>query len=122
MVTSRPLSPPIIPSHASPAPTEIAYEISHIKQLPEEQMVGLIAAGVKVRDFVHKPTPNALKAPEVFDHVPNLIALDRHLRKPLENYSLLSVKSLFWHQDRLGRARGPQGEDAPARRRRARVL
>ena len=60
-------------------------------------MDDLLAAGIKVRDFAHEPTPNALKAPEVVDPVPNLrvIALDWHLRDPHKNYGLLSGKSLF---------------------------
>jgi hypothetical protein len=83
------------PEPASPAPTEIAYDLSHMEQFPEDQMDSLLAAGIKVRDFALEPTPNALKAPEVFDPVPHLIALDWHLRNPHNNYGLLSGKSLF---------------------------
>jgi hypothetical protein len=83
------------PEPASPAPTEIAYDTSHIEQSIEEQMDSLLAASNKVRDFAFEPTPKALKSPEIFDPMPNLIALDWHLRNPHENYGLLSGKSLF---------------------------
>ena len=58
-------------------------------------MDSLLAAGIKVRDFALEPMPNALKAPEVFDPVPHLIALDWHLRNPHNKYGVLSGKSLF---------------------------
>ena len=58
-------------------------------------MDSLLAAGIKVRDLAYEPTPNALKALEVFDHVLNLIDLDWHLCNLHENYGLLSGKSLF---------------------------
>ncbi|KAI0268043.1 hypothetical protein BGY98DRAFT_1020782 [Russula aff. rugulosa BPL654] len=68
------------PVPASPAPTEIAYDISHdIEQSPEERIETLRAAGIKVRDFAYEPMPNSNKAPEVFD----------------PNYGLLSPKALF---------------------------
>ena len=66
-----------------------------MERSPEDQMDNLLAVGIKVRDFALEPTPNALKAPEVFDPVPHLIALDWHLRNPHNNYGLLSGKSLF---------------------------
>jgi hypothetical protein len=64
------------PESASPAVTEITYDISHIEQLPEERVETLRAAGIKVRDFAYEPMPNSSKAPEIFDPVPCLIAAD----------------------------------------------
>ena len=58
-------------------------------------MNSLLGASNKVRDFAFEPTPKALKSPEIFDPMPNLIALDWHLRNPHENYGLLREKSLF---------------------------
>jgi hypothetical protein len=83
------------PEPASPAATEIAYDISHVEPLPEDHMEALRAAGIKVRDFAYEPTPNSSKAPEVFDPVPSLIAADWHMRNPEKNYGLLSPKGLF---------------------------
>ena len=84
------------PEPASPAPTEIAYDIIHdIEQSPEERIETLRAAGIKVRDFAYEPMPNSNKAPEVFDPVPCLIAADWHMRNPDKNYGLLSPKALF---------------------------
>ena len=83
------------PEPASPAPTEIAYDIGHIEQSPEERTETLRAAGIKVRDFAYEPKPNSSKAPEVFDPVPYLIAADWHMRNPEKNHGLLSPKALF---------------------------
>jgi hypothetical protein len=80
------------PEPASPAPTEIAYDI---EQSPEERIETLRAAGIKVRDFAYEPMPNSSKAPEVFDPVPYLIAADWHMRNPDKNHGLLSSKALF---------------------------
>ena len=65
-------------------------------------MVGLLSAGIKVRDLAHEPTLKALKAPEVFDLVRNLIALDLHLRNLHENAQ--RQEPLLARQDGLGRA------------------
>ena len=83
------------PEPASPATTEIACDISHIEQPPEERLETLRAAGVKVRDFAHEPTPNSIKSPGLFDPVPCLIAADWHMRNPDKNHGLLSPKALF---------------------------
>ena len=83
------------PEPPSPAATEIAYDIIHIEQSPEEYTDTLRAAGIKVRDFAHEPTPNSSKAPEIFDPVPCLIAADWHMRNPDKNHGLLSPKALF---------------------------
>ena len=83
------------PEPASPAPTEIACDISHIEQPHEERLETLRAAGIKVRDFAHEPTPNFIKAPELFDPVLCLIAADWHMRNPDKNHGLLSPKALF---------------------------
>jgi hypothetical protein len=83
------------PESASPAVTEITYDISHIEQLPEERVETLRAAGIKVRDFAYEPMPNSSKAPEIFDPVPCLIAADWHMRNPDKNRGLLSPKALF---------------------------
>ena len=48
-----------------------------------------------MRDFAHEPTPNSIKAPELFDPVPCLIAADWHMRNPEKNHGLLSPKALF---------------------------
>jgi hypothetical protein len=75
---------------------KMAYDISHIEQLPEEHMETLRAAGIKVRDFAYEPMPNSSKAPEVFNPVPCLIAADWHMRNPDKNHGLLpSPKALF---------------------------
>ncbi|KAN0118950.1 hypothetical protein V8E52_004722 [Russula decolorans] len=71
------------PESASPAVTEITYDISHIEQLPEERVETLRAAGIKVRDFAYEPMPNSSKAPEIFDPV------------PYKNRGLLRPKALF---------------------------
>jgi hypothetical protein len=83
------------PEPASPAATEIAYDISRVEQSPEEHIETLRAAGIKVRDFAYEPTPNSSKAPEIFDLVPCLIAADWHMRNPDKNHGLLSPKALF---------------------------
>ena len=83
------------PEPASPAATEIAYDIIYIDQSPEERVESLRAAGVKARDFAYEPTPNSIKAPEVFDPVPCLIAADWHMRNPHKNHGLLGPKALF---------------------------
>jgi hypothetical protein len=83
------------PEPASPAATEIAYDISYVEPSPEDHMETLRAAGIKVRDFAYEPMPNSSKAPEVFDPVPSLIAADWHMRNPEKNYGLLSPKGLF---------------------------
>ncbi|KAF8488813.1 hypothetical protein F5888DRAFT_1910668 [Russula emetica] len=83
------------PEPASPAPTEIAYDVSYIEQSPEERIDTLQAAGIKVCDFAYEPMPNSSKAPEVFDPVPCLIAADWHMRNPDKNHGLLSPKALF---------------------------
>ena len=82
------------PEPASSAPTETAYDIRHIEQ-SGECMESLLAAGIKVRDFGYEPTPNASKAPEVFNPVPCPIAADCHMRNPYKNFGLLIPKSLF---------------------------
>ena len=87
---------PYRPEPASPAATEIAYDISHdIEYSPEERIETLRAAGIKVRDFAYEPMPSSSKAPEVFDPVPCLIAADWHMRNPDKNHGLLSPKALF---------------------------
>jgi hypothetical protein len=83
------------PEPASAAPTDIAYDVSHIEQSSEERMASFLAAGIKVRDFAYEPTPNVSKALEVFDPVPCLIAADWHMRNPHKNFGLLSPKGLF---------------------------
>jgi hypothetical protein len=83
------------PEPASPAATEIAYDIGYIEQSQEERIETLRAAGIKVRDFAHEPMPNSSKAPEVFDPVPCLIAADWHMRNPDKNHGLLSPKALI---------------------------
>jgi len=83
------------PEPASPATTEIAYDIIPVEQSAEEHVEGLQAAGIKVRDFVYEPMPKSSKAPEGFDPVPCLIAADWHMRNPEKNYGLLSPKGLF---------------------------
>jgi len=83
------------PEPASPAPTEIANDISHIEQSHEERMETLREAGIKVRDFAYEPMPNSDRAPEVFDPMPSLIIADWHMRNPDKNRGLLSSKSLF---------------------------
>jgi len=83
------------PEPASPATTEIAYDIIPVEQSDEERTESLRAAGIKVRDFAYEPMPNSSKAPEVFDPVPCLIAADWHMRNPEKNYGLLSPKGLF---------------------------
>ena len=64
-------------------------------------MESLLAAGIKVRNFGYEPTPNASKAPEVFDPVPCPIAADCHMRNPYKNFGLLIPKSLF-HLIKMG--------------------
>jgi len=83
------------PEPASPAATEIAYDIGPVEQSSEERMETLRAAGIKVRDFAYEPIPKSSKAPEVFDPVPCLIAADWHMRNPDKNHGLLSPKALF---------------------------
>lgn len=83
------------PEPASPAVTEIAYDIGHVEQQHEERLETLRAAGIKVRDFAYEPMPNSNKAPEVFDPVPSLIAADWHMRNPENNRRLLNPKGLF---------------------------
>ena len=84
------------PEPASPAATEIACDVSHVEQPPDEHMETLRAAGIKVRDFAFEPMPNSIKkAPEIFDPVPPLIAADWHMRNPRKNKGLLSPKALF---------------------------
>jgi len=83
------------PDPASPAATEIAYDVSYIEQSSEERIDTIRAAGIKVRDFAYEPMPNSSKAPEVFDPVPCLIAADWHMRNPAKNQGLLSPKALF---------------------------
>ena len=73
---------------ASPAPTEVAYDISHIEQFSEVRTESLFAAGVKVCDFAYEPTPNAGKALKVFDPVPCFIAADWHMGNPYKNFGL----------------------------------
>ncbi|KAI0268040.1 hypothetical protein BGY98DRAFT_938313 [Russula aff. rugulosa BPL654] len=61
-------TPSHCPEPASPAATEITYDISHdVEQLPEERIETLRAAGTKVRDFAYEPIPNSNKAQEGFD-------------------------------------------------------
>ena len=87
---THPTEPP------SPVPTEIATDLPVAELTPEEHLENLQAAGIKVRDYAyHEPLPNALKAPEVFDPVPPLIAADWHMRNPSKNYGLLTPKALF---------------------------
>ena len=52
---------------ASPAAINIAYDISHIEQSPEERMESLRAAGIQVHDFEYEPMPNSSKGLEMFD-------------------------------------------------------
>jgi hypothetical protein len=47
------------PEPASLAPTGMACDIGHIEQSPRERLQTLHAAGVKVRNFTHEPTPNS---------------------------------------------------------------
>jgi hypothetical protein len=89
-----PISSPF-PEPASPAATEIACDLSHPEPSPEERIETLRAAGIKVRDFAYEPTPISIKAPEVFDPVPCLIAADWHMRNRKTNRGLLSPKALF---------------------------
>jgi hypothetical protein len=93
--TSTSASTSHCPEAASPAATEIVYEIIHVEQLPEERAETLRAEGINVRDFAYEPMPNSSKAPEVFDPVPCLIAADWHMRNPDKNRGLLSPKALF---------------------------
>jgi hypothetical protein len=84
------------PEPVSPVPTEIATDLPVVEPTTEECRESLLAAGIKVRDFVYESTmPNASKAPEVFDPVPSLIAADWHMRNPQKNYGLLTPKALF---------------------------
>ena len=92
---SSPFSTSRCPEPASPAVTEIAYDIGHVEQRHEERLETLRAAGIKVRDFAYEPMPNSSKAPEVFDPVPSLIAADWHMRNPEKNRRLLNPKGLF---------------------------
>ena len=82
------------PKPCPPAPTEIACDISHIEQPPEEPLETLRAADIKVQDFMHESTPNSSKATELFNPVPCLIAADWHMRNPDKNHCLLSPKAL----------------------------
>jgi hypothetical protein len=81
----------------SPAPTEIAPDIPDYitEPTPEERIQALKAAGIKVRDFAYEPQPTSIKAPEVFDPLPSLIATDWHMRNPEKNHGVLSGKALF---------------------------
>jgi hypothetical protein len=90
------------PEPASPAATEIAYELSHVEQLPEERIETLRAAGIKVRDFAYESMPNSSKAPETFDPVPCLIAACWHMRNPDKNHGLLSPNALFRRLIKMG--------------------
>ena len=94
--TDRPTSSHPPPEPVSPVPTEIATDLPTIELTAEEHKASLLAAGIKVRDFAHESVvPNALKAPEVFDPVPSLIAADWHMRNPHKNFGLLTSKALF---------------------------
>ena len=57
------------PDPASPAATEIAFDVIDIEQLPEERLETLRAAGIKVRDFAYEPMPNSSL---LHDHHPSL--------------------------------------------------
>ena len=53
-------------------------------------------------DFVYELTPNANKAPEVFDPVPCLVAANWHMRNPHKTFGLFIPKSVF-HLIKMGR-------------------
>src|SRR5260221_9121503 len=57
------------PEPISPVPTEIATDLPVIEPTAEERREGLLAAGIKARDFAYESesVPNACKATEVFD-------------------------------------------------------
>jgi hypothetical protein len=99
---SSPSHPPLLqtstshcPEPASPAATEIAYDIGRVEQLSEGRIETLRPAVIKVRDFAYELMTNSSKVPEVFNRVPCLIAADWHVRNPHKNHGLLSPKPLF---------------------------
>jgi hypothetical protein len=72
-----------------------AYNISHIKQLPEERIETYRAAGIKVRDFAYELILSSCKASEIFDLVPYQIAAYWHMRNKTRNSTCLAPKGLL---------------------------
>jgi hypothetical protein len=75
-ITAHPSTPTTPMEPPSPVPTEIATDLPIVELTPKEHMLGLHAAGIKVRDFAYKALPNSCKAPKVSDPVPSLIAAE----------------------------------------------
>ena len=75
-ITAHPSTPTTPVEPPSPVPTEIATDLPIIELTPKEHMLGLHAAGIKVRDFAYEALPNSCKAPKVSKPVPLLIAAE----------------------------------------------
>jgi len=90
-ITAHPSTPTTPVEPPSPVPTEIATDLPIVELTPEEHMLGLHAAGIKVRDFAYEVLPNSCKAPEVSDPVPSLITAEWQGRSPSAALAFQSV-------------------------------